>query len=213
VTRGEFLAYYKKNKVVVLGVPAIIGVLLLDLVVLRPARKAKREGTTTTTAQPAATPTAAAPAGAGAEPSPLVPPPPITVPQLPNLDPRVESRFMATDRYPYVDSRNVFYKPRTKTASFAPVSAPASHEGDRVERPDLTYHGFFTLGPQKVAIVRLGDRLVLTQVGQRIRDSAFLVQEVWPDHVVITSTDDPGRSFEVTLSGRTDVAVAPSGGK
>ena len=38
----EFKEYYKKNKVVVVGVPFIFLILFADLLVLRPAREAKR---------------------------------------------------------------------------------------------------------------------------------------------------------------------------
>ncbi|OIP31905.1 hypothetical protein AUK22_00560 [bacterium CG2_30_54_10] len=206
MTKEEFQVYYKKNKVLVIGVPIILGILLLDMLVLRPARqRAKQPG------QPAASPVnvvdAANAAGASSIPAvdPLAPPPPLSVPGIPPLSSAVEKRFLAAESYPYPPTKNIFL-PEIKAE--APVAIVPEVAQEMVyERPNLTFNGFFVMGPDRVAIVKMNDRLMLARAGQRLQNTPFMLKAIHPDRIEIVDTQDQGREFEVAISENSSVAI------
>ena len=197
MTKEEFREYYKKNKVVVMGVPVIILMILVQQFILKPSKPKKVEGT------PAATDAAAG------QPDPslarAVPPPPLAniVSSIPKLDPRIESRLIANEAYPYGESKNVFLPPPPKLMekpTVAEVFEPQVEPQETViERPDISYHGFFRIGNDKVAILKLSQRLLLTREGQKLLESPFVLQSVLPDRVVIKDLESKNVEFEVVL--------------
>jgi len=202
MNQQEIRDYLKKNKTVAFGVPFIVCVLLLDVLILKPARLAKKQGATATTAttQTAALPTAAGVPAAATGMAPIAPPDPIATPVYSALSDKIESRFSANQLYPYADNRNVFL-PAEKVGAY--IVETAVETGEPVlERPDITYHGFFTLGADKVAILRFANELLLTKLGATLKRTNFSLTSVFPDRVVISDSSEGIRDFEVSLSDK-----------
>ncbi|NLI78828.1 MAG: hypothetical protein GX442_20600 [Candidatus Riflebacteria bacterium] len=200
MTREEFQEFYKKNKVAVIGVPVIIGILLLDMLVLKPGRRKKTEGD-----QPAATVATAEQAPSAAAPGidPLAPPAPLNVPALPLLRPEVARRFLAVEDYPHPATKNIFLPPIKAEAPLVvvtPGETPSVVPEVVIQRPDVTYHGFFVIGPDRVAILKRNGRLLLLRSGHGLPGSPFVLRAIESDRVVITDTGNADREFEVTLT-------------
>ncbi len=202
MNQQELKEYLRKNKTVAFGVPFIVGVLMLDLLVLKPSREAKkREAAGTATSQPQ-TPvatTAAAEPGPDARP-PIQPPEPIVKPVYPALSDKIESRFAANQLYPYEAGRNMFVWPEKPGTVFV-TQEDTGEQTPVIERPDVAYHGFFTLGNDRVAILRFADELLLTKIGATLKRTPFCLTEVTPEKIIISDTSEEGmRDFEVALT-------------
>jgi len=202
MTQNEFLDYCKKNKTVAIGVPLIVFVLLLDNLVLKPNRQKKLEearGITTQSAPATPTATVAEP-GVMAEKTPLAPPKPLEAVSYPALSDRVDSRFSAVQTYPYDQSRNIFIE---KTEQHIQVISAVTEEEETFERPDISYHGFFTVGNDRIAILRFADELLLTKVGGALKRSPFFLRSVLPEKIIISDASESIREFEISLSEQT----------
>lgn len=206
MTKQEFQEYYQKNKTVVIGVPIIVLILLMDFFVLKPARVKKAlersGGNKATTAQIAAP----APAGAvattapGQAKAPIKLPDPIRPPIYPKLSEKIISRFQLTKNYPYgFGERNIFRTGKEKIIEIIPQDVEDEIE-TFVERPKISYHGFFSVGADKIAILKTSDQLLLTKVGSMMKSSPFRLSSVFPDYVVLNDISEIGREFEVALS-------------
>lgn len=183
--------YCKKNKAVAVGVPVILGLLLFDNLILKPSRnKDKKPAETASTAAPTAT--AAAPQSPAEEP--IKPPPPLVTPTIPSIDPRVEARLLAQVAFPYGPSRNVFSRPQKEGGPVA--AAPAVVLG----RPDIDYHGFFTMGMLKVAIIKAAGRITLARLDSKIPDTPFILKEIHMDRVVLIDTENDNIPFDEYLT-------------
>lgn len=183
--------YCKKNKAVAIGVPVILGLLLFDNLILKPSRnKDKQPAETASTAQPAAV--AAAKQSPAEEP--IKPPPPLVTPTIPSIDPRVEARLQAQVSFPYGPSRNVFGRPQKDGGPVA--IAPAIVLG----RPDIDYHGFFTMGMLKVAIIKAAGRVTLARLDSKIPDTPFILKEIHMDRVVLIDTENDNIPFDEYLT-------------
>ncbi|GAB4278968.1 MAG: hypothetical protein Kow0029_22540 [Candidatus Rifleibacteriota bacterium] len=206
MNKQEFQEYYKKNKTVVIGVPIIIFILLLDFFVLKPARmrsKAERNAANNSRIVQPANPAAAvkAPAASAEAKRPIKLPDPIRPPAYPKLSELIDKRFDQTKTYPYTSyQRNIFWKDKGEKIAIVPQIEEEKEE--IVERPDISYHGFFSLGADKVAILKSADQLILTKVGTMLKSSPFRLSSVFPDHVVITDMSETNRDFEVALSDK-----------
>ncbi|HEY9072182.1 MAG TPA: hypothetical protein VIV61_18120 [Candidatus Ozemobacteraceae bacterium] len=188
----EIREFYQKNKVIAIGVPVILGILILDNFVLKPRRLKPSTATTQTAAAAAAT----AGAAQTTAPEPIQPPPPLITPNIPPIDPRVDSRFIARATFPYGESRNVFLPPREEARIVEPLTEV---EVPVLERPDITYHGFFTMGLERVAIIKVSGRLALSRLSAQIPDTPFRLQAIAADKVILTDTENDNRPFEVGL--------------
>lgn len=202
MNQQELKEYLRKNKTVAFGVPFIVGVLMLDLLVLKPSREAKKRaaaGTTTSQPQNPAATTAAAESGPDTK-SPIQPPEPIIKPVYPALSDKIESRFAANQLYPYEAGRNMFVWPERPGTVFV-TQEETGEQTPVVERPDVSYHGFFTLGNDRVAILRFADELLLTKIGATLKRTPFCLTEVTPEKIIISDTSEEGmRDFEVALT-------------
>lgn len=189
------IEYCKKNKAIAVGVPIILGILLLDNLILKPRRNAdKTPAQTTTAAGPAATATtAAAPAGKPAE-EPIQPPPPLVSPAIPSIDPRVEARLGAQGVFPYGPTRNVFARQQADGVS---VMAPPT-EVER--RSDIAYHGFFTIGMTKVAIIKAAGRLTLSRLDSKISDTPYILKEIHLNRIVLLDTENDNIPIPIDLT-------------
>ncbi|MBP7633875.1 hypothetical protein KBA41_06870 [Candidatus Ozemobacteraceae bacterium] len=184
--------YCKKNKAVAVGVPVILGLLLFDNLILKPSRNKDKQPpvTTASTAQP----TAAADVKASPAEEPIKPPPPLVSPTIPSIDPRVEARLTSQVSFPYSMSRNVFSPPRKEGGPVA--IAPAVVLG----RPDIDYHGFFTMGMLKVAIIKAAGRITLARLDSKIPDTPFILKEIHMDRVVLLDTENDNIPFDEYLT-------------
>lgn len=198
MTQNEFIDYCKKNKTVAFGVPVIVLVLLLDNLVLKPNRQKKQDEARGITTQSApATPVTATPGVPATSKAPLSPPKPLEKVAYPPLSERVDSRFSAVQHYPYDQGRNIFER---KTESRIDILAPTSVEEETFERPDITYHGFFTVGSDRIAILRFANELLLTKVGSALKRTPFLLRSVLPEKIIISDVTESIREFEISLS-------------
>ena len=201
MNQQELKEYLRKNKTVAFGVPFIVGVLMLDLLVLKPSREAQKRAAAGPTVSQPQVPVATA-AAAGVEPSakpPIEPPAPIVKPVYPALSDKIESRFAANQLYPYEAGRNMFIWPEKPGVVF--VTQDTGEQTPVIERPDISYHGFFTLGSDRVAILRFADELLLTRIGATLKRTPFCLTEVTPEKITISDTSEEGmRDFEVALT-------------
>lgn len=199
MTQKEFIDYCKKNKTVAIGVPLIMFVLLLDNLVLKPNRlKRADEARGITTQSAPANPAAVAQPDTAVK-EPLLPPKPLEAVFYPQLSDKVDSRFAATHNYPYDKGRDIFAR---KTEQRIEIIAATEAEEESLERPDISYHGFFTVGSDRVAILRFADELQLTKVGGALKRSPFFLRSVYPEKIIISDTTELIREFEVSLSDK-----------
>ncbi|MGM0599883.1 MAG: hypothetical protein ACQETH_08730 [Candidatus Rifleibacteriota bacterium] len=207
MTKQEFKEYYKKNKTVVIGVPIILAILLLDFFVLKPARQKKLEERNADN-KPQTTQSAPATQGKKSpeksqEKAPIKMPDPIRPPVYPPLSNQINERFQLSKQYPFPSNqRNIFQAEKDDSIQIIPEMK--EEIAQTVVRPDISYHGFFSLGPDKVAILKSTGRLLLTKTGAMLKSSPFQLASVFPDHVVIVDTDNTDRAFEVALSENTN---------
>lgn len=199
MTNAEFQEFYKKNKLVCIGIPFIIGFILFNQFVLKPKLQKKPAGQTATQATAGVT----ADAGPAPEAAPIGPPPPITISManVPQLSENVEKRFTKVDTFPFQPQRNMF-EPFYKQGTEGPVVAAPIAEpiGEVViQHPDLTYHGFFTIGQDRVAILKMSGRAILTRSGQKVIETPFVLEAIYPDRVEVVDGEDQSRRFEVAL--------------
>lgn len=201
MNQQELKEYLRKNKTVAFGVPFIVGVLMLDLLILKPNREAKKKAAAGPAISQTQDPTAAT-AIPGVEAdvrAPIQAPEPIVNPVYPALSDKIESRFAANQLYPYEAGRNMFIWPQKPGVVF--VTQDTGEQAPVVERPDIAYHGFFTLGSDRVAILRFADELLLTRIGATLKRTPFCLTEVTPEKIVISDTSEEGlRDFEVALT-------------
>jgi hypothetical protein len=205
MTQNEFLDYCKKNKMVAFGVPLIVFVLLLDNLVLKPARQKRADearGATTQSA-PANPAVAAMPGAPDNVKTPLAPPTPLAPVSYLPLSESVDSRFAAMQSYPYGHGRNVFTGISAKHIEIMPTAfTDEETEEEAFERPDITYHGFFTVGTDRVAILRFADELLLTKVGGALKRTPFFLRSVFPEKIVISDATESIKEFEISLSDK-----------
>ena len=200
MNQQELKEYLRKNKTVAFGVPFIVGVLMLDLLILKPNREAKKKAAAGPAISQTQAPAAAAATGVEVDArAPIQAPEPIVNPVYPALSDKIESRFAANQLYPYEAGRNMFIWPQKPGAVF--VTQDTGEQAPVVERPDIAYHGFFTLGTDRVAILRFADELLLTRIGATLKRTPFCLTEVTPEKIVISDTSEEGlRDFEVALT-------------
>ncbi len=200
MNQQELKEYLRKNKTVAFGVPFIVGVLMLDLLILKPNREAKKKAAAGPAISQTQAPAAAAATGVEVDArAPIQAPEPIVNPVYPALSDKIESRFAANQLYPYEAGRNMFIWPQKPGVVF--VTQDTGEQAPVVERPDIAYHGFFTLGSDRVAILRFADELLLTRIGATLKRTPFCLTEVTPEKIVISDTSEEGlRDFEVALT-------------
>lgn len=199
MTNQEWQEFYQKNKVVAIGVPFLIVFVLFNQFVLKPSREKKPA--------PQAVPAGSqvpmtAPGAAGM--TPVGPPPPINtdLSAVPQLDQRLESRLLATGSFPFRDSKNIWYKVEKtveKPLIVEELVAPVE-ESQVLERPDMSFNGFFKMGHDNVAILKTAERLLFVRLGQRIGETPFVLTSIYPDRAVITDTESGDLQFELVVN-------------
>ena len=169
---------------------------MLDLMVLRPSRRAKQEARApqTTAARPARSKAADEPE----QKQPIKLPDPLQHVRLPELMPEIDTRFKPSNLYPHETKRNIFI-PYDYSIS-GPRDAillPESHY-----QPQVSYHGFFTVDHDRVALLRSSDELLMTRAGNLLSRTPYKLVSIHPEKIVIADTRASNRQFEITLSER-----------
>lgn len=201
MNQQEFQEYYKKNKTVVIGVPIIIMVLLLDFFILKPSRQKKQQermGGVVTEQTAAVTPAAAFDTTQVSDKTPIKTPDPIQAPVYPALSGDIDERFSGSQVYPYPQGRNIFA--RIPASEIVEVVELQPEQEETFERPEISYHGFFSDGEDRIAILRFADELLLTRVGSILKRGPFFLQSVLPEKIVISDVNREIKEFEVSLS-------------
>jgi len=171
---------------------------------LKPARIAKKQarigkGKTAKVVKSTSNKPAAATKQAKA---PITPPPPIRAPFIPKLDTRIETRFASKSVYPHTASVRNLFKLTEKKVERVIVNVIAEENETPVftERPDISYHGFFKVGKNKVAILKLANELTYSKLGSILKRTTFKLLSVTSDRVIVEDTSDEQRTFEISLA-------------
>jgi len=218
VTQEEFKTLIQKNKAAAGGILFAALIFVTDVFYLKPAREARRkallQGTQTPSATAAPDAGAALPTDPGAGSAMPVPPPElfINLGEIPPLNQKVESRFSVKTDYPYPLRRNVFYTAKKEEPILEPTPVYTEEVATPTSRPDITYHGFYNVGPDKIAIMRLAQRLLLARMGQRLDESPFVLELILGDRVLIRDLEHADDQFEVNLAEATPAKAGPGSG-
>lgn len=195
----EFKEYYKNNKVVVFGVPIIVLMILANQFILKPARLGNKES------DKGAKVSATVQTNAAQTAEPAVPevfrlPPPITMAQFQPISQKLESRFDVANAFPYSATQNVFrhFRRRNQSVTLSPVNANFAE--NIVYKPDVSYHGFFIIGQDKVAILKSEKRLLLTRHGQELSSLPLVLREILFDRVLLADRNDLKKVYEIALT-------------
>ena len=194
----------KENKVMSIGIAIVLLILLFDSQVLKPMRRAKElqaqgigkrqttQSSQVSTASPAATTTASS--------GNLTAPSPISVPAFPKISENIDIRFRGNTAYPFLDGRNVFRE----------IDKPVIVEivqdvvEEVISKPDISYHGFYTVGNDKIAILRNSNEILLTRVGNKVRRTNYRLASISPEKVIVTDLSNKVRDFEISLADETE---------
>lgn len=194
----------KENKVMSIGIAIVLLILLFDSQVLKPMRRAKElqaQGIGKRAGQASKT-TSAAPSATTAAPSAnLTAPSPISVPAFPQLSKNIDIRFKGNTAYPFLDGRNVF-KEIDKPVVVETIVQEVVEE--IISKPDISYHGFYTVGNDKIAILRNSNEILLTRVGNKVRRTNYRLASISPEKVIVTDLSNKVRDFEISLADETE---------
>ena len=192
------LGFIKENKGFSIGVFIVLLILLFDSTVLRPMRNAKNNDMSRgKKANTAASSPASTTAKAGSAANTLTPPSPIDNPTFPKISDNIDTRFRGNTAYPFLDGRNVF-KEIDKPVVVETIVQEVVEE--IISKPDISYHGFFTVGNDKVAILRNSNELLLTRVGNKVRRTNYKLASISPEKVIVTDLSNKIRDFEISLA-------------
>lgn len=200
----SLIDYIKENKVMSIGVAIVLLILLLDAQVLKPMRRAKalREQGIGKRAggQTSAVASSAPAANTVTVSSNLTAPSPISFPSFPNISENIDIRFRGNTAYPFLDGRNVFIE--IEKPEIVEIVQDVVEEV--ISKPDISYHGFYTVGNDKIAILRNSNELLLTKVGSKVRRTNYRLASISPEKVVVTDLSNKVRDFEISLADETE---------
>lgn len=196
---GSLTDFILKNKVLSAGIFVILLIMLLDSLVFRPMRKrsqveeqrGKKANVSVASTQSTSSNTPSQSASNN-----LTPPAPLSVPVFPELSPNIVNRFRGNSAYPFRDGRNVFKE--IEKVEIVEVIKETVEEV--ISKPDISYHGFFTVGNDRVAILRNSEELLLTKVGNKVRRTNYKLASITPEKVVVTDLSNKIRDFEISLA-------------
>lgn len=196
---GEF---YKKNKVVTWGLIFLVFVLLVNTFFFKPRFKAHKEealGPQAEVVQVAQKPVS--PADSKAVSQPLVMPEPLPILNLPNLSPDFYLRFEEFQEYPFKDARN-FFRPvmLNLPAETSKKTATLDVISKKLFTPPFTYHGFFSLDNDKIAIIRTNNDLLMTKVGAMLRHTSYRLLSASTELIEIIDIDNNNFPYVIMLS-------------
>ena len=187
-----------------IGFAIILLILFLDAQVFKPMRRAKElqaQGIGKRAGQSAPASSTAASSGKTTAPSAnLTAPAPMTVPNFQKISENIDTRFRGNTAYPFLDGRNVFKE----------IDKPVIVEivpdivEEVISKPDISYHGFYTVGNDKIAILRNSNEILLTRVGNKVRRTNYRLASISPEKVIVTDLSNKVRDFEISLADETE---------
>ncbi len=193
----------KENKVMSIGIAIVLIILFLDAQVFKPMRRAKelqaqgigkRSGgqSSQTSSAPASKP--------GVASANIAAPTPMAVPSFPQISENIDKRFRGNTAYPFADGRNIF-KEIDKPVLVEIVQDVVE---EVINKPDISYHGFYTVGNDKIAILRNSNEILLTRVGNKVRRTNYKLASISPEKVIVTDLSNKVRDFEISLADETE---------
>ncbi len=193
----------KKNKVATVLIVLILVFLATDAFILRPRRKAQeREKQGLKVTGNRATNTASASTATSAAAPKVTPPSPLAEPVWGTLNiEKLQKRLQCNSRCPFIDGRNIF---REIEKPVVVVEAPSTPVQIVINQPDISYHGFFTVGTDKVAILRKEEEVLLTKLGTKVRKTPYRLASITPEKVVVTDLSDKLKDYEIALADDTE---------
>ena len=200
----SLLDFFKKNKVLCIGLAIVLGILIVDEYILKPLRKAKsqqKSGLAVDRSATQQTTSSNNTAVAQTSSNDLRKPDYLAEPSFPQLSSNIDDRFYTNMNYPYHKGRNVFTEQEKPVIVVEAVKEPVE---EVIVRPDISYHGFFTMGNDKVAVLKKSDEVLLTKVGTKVRRTTFRLASITPEKVVMTDLSNKLRDFEISLAGETE---------
>ncbi len=197
---GSLTDFILKNKVLSAGIFVILLIMLLDSLVFRPMRKRsqveEQRGKKANVSVASTQSTSSSNTPSQSASNNLTPPAPLSVPVFPELSPNIVNRFKGNSAYPFRDGRNVFKE--IEKVEIVEVIKETVEEV--ISKPDISYHGFFTVGNDRVAILRNSEELLLTKVGNKVRRTNYKLASITPEKVVVTDLSNKIRDFEISLA-------------
>lgn len=192
----------KQHKGLVIGFVFIICILLIDGYILKPWRKAREnanKGQQVDRSNTVQTTRSNRPTTSTPQPTRLTPPPALAEVTYPALSSKIETRFESIRIYPFSKGRNVFTEIE-KPVIIEPIKEIVE---ELPMTPDISYHGFFTMGNDKVAVLKKSDEVLLTKVGTKVRRTTFKLASITPEKVVVTDLSNKLKDFEISLADDT----------
>ena len=198
---SSLIELIKKNKVASILIALILLFLLTDALILRPSRRAKeleKQGVKANNRAASSSVNTVTPSSTAKK---INPPSPLQEPVWATLNTeKVNKRLRASNRYPYLNGRNIFKEIEKPVVVVEAPSLPVEVD---VFQPDISYHGFFTVGTDKVAILRKEDEVLLTKLGTKVRRTSFRLASISPEKVVVTDLSNKLKDYEISLADDT----------
>lgn len=193
----------KENKVMSIGIAIVLLILLFDSQVLKPMRRAKElqaQGIGKRPGQSSPASSAAPSSNPAASSANISAPAPLAVPSFPKISENIDNRFRGNTAYPFADGRNVFKE--IEKPVFVEIVQEVVEEV--IDKPDISYHGFYTVGNDKIAILRNSNEILLTRVGNKVRRTNYKLASISPEKVIVTDLSNKVRDFEISLADETE---------
>ena len=121
-----------------------------------------------------------------------------TIPKNPELSKNLQTRFDKNTTYPYPDGRNIFLRKERPIIEKIVVKAPVKVK--TVEKPNITYHGYYFVENEKVAFIKKSSEILLVKVGAKIKDTSFKITSISSDKIVIKDYLNNSTTLEINLS-------------
>ncbi len=120
------------------------------------------------------------------------------IPEIPELSENLQKRFSKNPIYPYPDGRNIFLKKEIPVIEKIIVKQPVKTK--TVEKPNITYHGYYFVESEKVALLKKSSEILLVKVGAKIKDTSFKITHITSDKIIIKDYTNNSPSLEIPLS-------------
>ena len=201
--KKSLIEIIKANKGASVGFAIVLLILFLDAQVLKPMRRAKQlqeQGIGRRVDKTATAPASVSGQKSAVASPNLTAPSPIFAPTFPELSKNIDIRFKGNTAYPYLDGRN-FLKEIDKPVIVEIVQDVVE---EVISKPDISYHGFYTVGNDKIAILRNSNELLLTRVGNKVRRTNYRLASISPEKVIVTDLSNKVRDFEISLADETE---------
>lgn len=89
---------------------------------------------------------------------------------------------------------------------FKIVKEPISYQTIKNNRskPNISYHGFYIMGEEKVAILKKSDDILLTKINTRIQDTNFKLTSMNNEKITIKDISNNIKEYEILISNESE---------